>query len=126
MPTAEGTMSEQAFSQFALSNGANVLDDEGEVTIDTEKMREALSFYQNLSQYTMPGSNDVTEIKDAFMNGTAPWQSIQLTFCLLFMNAGKLRKYRFCYPNTKRSSCLWHSIWIDDFFWSRRETKRGC
>ena len=24
MPTAEGTMSEQAFSQFALSNGANV------------------------------------------------------------------------------------------------------
>lgn len=37
MPTAEGTMSEQAFSQFALSNGANVLDDEGEVTIDTER-----------------------------------------------------------------------------------------
>ncbi|MEN2267952.1 sugar ABC transporter substrate-binding protein, partial [Enterococcus faecium] len=72
MPSDEGTMSQQAFTQFGLSNGANVLDDEGEVTIDTEKMREALSFYQNLSQYTMPGSNDVTEIKDALMNGTAP------------------------------------------------------
>ena len=57
------------------------LDDEGEVTIDTEKMREALSFYQNLSQYTMPGSNDVTEIKDAFMNGTAP-MAIYSTYIL--------------------------------------------
>ncbi|MBC6310250.1 sugar ABC transporter substrate-binding protein [Listeria sp. FSL L7-1582] len=72
IPTAEGAMSEQAFSQFALSNEANVLDAKGNITIDTKEMRQALTFYKELSKYTMPGSNDVTEIKDAFMNGTAP------------------------------------------------------
>ncbi len=72
IPTAEGAMAEQAFSQFALSNKANVLDAKGNITIDTKEMKQALTFYQELSKYTMPGSNDVTEIKDAFMNGTAP------------------------------------------------------
>ncbi|WP_420912038.1 ABC transporter substrate-binding protein [Listeria cornellensis] len=72
IPTAEGAMAEQAFSQFALSNEANVLDAKGNITIDTKEMKQALTFYQELSKYTMPGSNDVTEIKDAFMNGTAP------------------------------------------------------
>ncbi|WP_373862717.1 ABC transporter substrate-binding protein [Paenilisteria newyorkensis] len=72
IPTAEGAMAEQAFSQFALSNEANVLDAKGNITIDTKEMKQALTFYQELAKYTMPGSNDVTEIKDAFMNGTAP------------------------------------------------------
>lgn len=72
IPTAESTISEQAFSQFALSNKANVLDKKGEITIDTPEMKEALQYYKDLSAYTMPGSNDVTEIKDAFMNGTVP------------------------------------------------------
>ncbi|WP_099221681.1 ABC transporter substrate-binding protein [Listeria costaricensis] len=81
MPTAENTMSEQAFSQFALSNKANVLDAKGNITIDTPEMNQALSFYQELSKYTMPGSNDVTEIKDAFMNGSAP-MAIYSTYLL--------------------------------------------
>ncbi|KKD50494.1 sugar ABC transporter substrate-binding protein [Listeria seeligeri] len=72
IPTAESTISEQAFSQFALSNKANVLDKKGNITIDTPEMKEALQYYKDLSAYTMPGSNDVTEIKDAFMNGTVP------------------------------------------------------
>ncbi|WP_088810099.1 MULTISPECIES: ABC transporter substrate-binding protein [Listeria] len=81
MPTAESTMSEQAFSQFALSNKANVLNADGDITIDTKPMNEALSYYKELSQYTMPGSNDVTEIKDAFMNKTAP-MAIYSTYIL--------------------------------------------
>ncbi|UOK58588.1 sugar ABC transporter substrate-binding protein [Bacillus sp. OVS6] len=72
LPTVEGGFSEQAFSQFALSNNANVLDEKGELNIDTKEMRESLAYYQELAQYTMPGSNDTTEVKDAFMNGTAP------------------------------------------------------
>ncbi|ENY5773097.1 ABC transporter substrate-binding protein, partial [Listeria monocytogenes] len=44
IPTAESTMSEQAFSQFALSNKANVLDAKGNVTIDTPEMKEALQY----------------------------------------------------------------------------------
>ncbi|WP_088840760.1 ABC transporter substrate-binding protein [Listeria sp. ILCC797] len=81
MPTAESTMSEQAFSQFALSNKANVLNADGDITIDTKPMNEALSYYKELSQYTMPGSNDVTEIKDAFMNKTTP-MAIYSTYIL--------------------------------------------
>ncbi len=72
MPTAEAGMSEQAFSQFALSNKANILNANGEITLNTPEMKEALNYYKKLSQYTMPGSNGVTEVRDAFMNGTAP------------------------------------------------------
>lgn len=72
IPTVEGGFSEQAFSQFALSNNANVLDAKGKLDMDSKEMKEALSFYQELAKYTMPGSNDVTEVKDAFMNGSTP------------------------------------------------------
>lgn len=65
-------MTEQAFSQFALSGGANVFDANGNVKIDTPEMSKALAFYRALAANTMPGSNDVMEIKDAFMNGSAP------------------------------------------------------
>ncbi|SFC66375.1 carbohydrate ABC transporter substrate-binding protein, CUT1 family [Bacillus sp. OV322] len=72
MPTVEGVFSEQALSQFALSNNANVLNGKGKLDIDSKEMKEALDYYKELSKYTMPGSNDTTEVKDAFMNGTAP------------------------------------------------------
>ena len=72
LPTAESVMTEQAFSQFALSGGANVFDANGNVKIDTPEMSKALAFYRALAANTMPGSNDVMEIKDAFMNGSAP------------------------------------------------------
>lgn len=72
IPTVEGGFSEQAFSQFALSNNANMLNADGKLAIDTPEMKEALKFYKELSGYTMPGSNDVTEVKDAFMNGSTP------------------------------------------------------
>ncbi|MGX6443883.1 ABC transporter substrate-binding protein [Neobacillus sp. K501] len=72
VPTVEGGFSEQAFSQFALSNNANVLDEKGKLAINSKEMKEALFFYQELAKYTMPGSNDVTEVKDAFMNGSTP------------------------------------------------------
>lgn len=72
LPTVEGGFSEQAFSQFALSNNANTFDNKGDLTIDTPEMKEAVSYYKELSKYTMPGSNDTTEVKDAFMNGSTP------------------------------------------------------
>lgn len=72
LPTVEGGFSEQGFSQFALSNNANVLDEKGNLNVNTPEMKEALAYYKELAQYTMPGSNDTTEVKDAFMNGTAP------------------------------------------------------
>ncbi|KKI89058.1 sugar ABC transporter substrate-binding protein [Bacillus sp. SA1-12] len=72
IPTVEGGFSEQAFSQFALSNNANILDAKGKLDINSKEMKDALSFYKELAKYTMPGSNDVTEVKDAFMNGSTP------------------------------------------------------
>ncbi|RBP86305.1 carbohydrate ABC transporter substrate-binding protein (CUT1 family) [Cytobacillus firmus] len=72
LPTVEGGFSEQGFSQFALSNNANVLDEKGNLNVNTPEMKEALAYYKELAQYTMPGSNDTTEVKDSFMNGTVP------------------------------------------------------
>lgn len=72
IPTGETAMSEQVFSMFALSNNANVLNEEGELTLNTPEMKEALTFYQELAKHTMPGSIGATEIRDAFLNGTVP------------------------------------------------------
>lgn len=72
LPTVESNYSEQSFSQFALSNNANVLNEDGELTVNSPEMIEALNYYKELSQYTMRGSNDTTEVRDAFMNGSAP------------------------------------------------------
>lgn len=72
LPTAESVLTEQSFSQFALSNKANVFDAQGHITLNTPEMTQALSYYRDLAANTMPGSNDIMEVKDAFMNGTAP------------------------------------------------------
>lgn len=104
MPTADSTMSEQAFSQFALSNDANVLDDKGKVTINTPEMTKALEYYKELSQYTMPGSNDVTEIKDAFMNGSVP-MAIYSTYILpSVFEEGKAEDIGFAIPTNKQEA----------------------
>lgn len=81
LPTAESVMTEQVFSQFALSDGGNVFNAQGDITLDTPEMREALEYYQKLAALSMPGSNDVMEIKDAFMNGAAP-MAIYSTYIL--------------------------------------------
>ena len=81
LPTAESVMTEQAFSQFALSNNANVFDANGSITLNTPEMEQALEMYRQLAETTMPGSNNVMEIKDAFMNGAAP-MAIYSTYIL--------------------------------------------
>ncbi|MDA3133419.1 carbohydrate ABC transporter substrate-binding protein [Atlantibacter subterranea] len=101
LPTAESVMTEQAFSQFALSNNANVFDASGAVTIDTPQMAQALTFYQALAKDTMPGSNNVMEIKDAFMNGAAP-MAIYSTYILpAVYSEGDPQDLGFVVPNQK-------------------------
>lgn len=101
MPTVEGGFSEQAFSQFALSNNANVLDNKGKLNMKTPEMKEALTYYKKLSQYTMPGSNDTTEVKDAFMNNTAP-MAIYSTYILPpVFEEGNAQNIGFSIPNKK-------------------------
>ncbi|MGG0175766.1 ABC transporter substrate-binding protein [Gottfriedia acidiceleris] len=101
IPTVEGGFSEQAFSQFALSNNANMFDSKGNLTLDTPEMKEAVSYYKELSKYTMPGSNDVTEVKDAFMNGSAP-MAVYSTYILPSVyEEGKTNNIGFVIPTEK-------------------------
>lgn len=72
LPTSDSAFTEQVFSQFALSNGANAFDENGNITIDTDKMKEAAEFYKELSQYSMPGSTEVADVKDAFVGKNTP------------------------------------------------------
>ncbi|SFF04834.1 carbohydrate ABC transporter substrate-binding protein, CUT1 family [Bacillus sp. OV194] len=104
LPTVEGNFSEQAFSQFALSNNANVLDNNGKLNINTPEMKEALSYYKELAQYTMPGSNDTTEVKDAFMNGTAP-MAVYSTYILpSVFEEGNAKNIGFAIPTQKQKA----------------------
>ncbi len=95
LPTVDSSFSEQSFSQFALSNGANVLDADGNANFNSMKMIEALTYYQELYQYSIQGSNGTTEVKDAMLNGTVP-MGIYSTYILQdLINAGLMDDFGF-------------------------------
>ncbi|WP_165464826.1 ABC transporter substrate-binding protein [Enterobacter cloacae] len=104
LPTAESVMTEQTFSQFALSNNANVFNADGKVTVNSPEMLASLYYYRDLSRYTMPGSNNVMEIKDAFMNETAP-MAVYSTYILpAIAQEGSLADLGFVVPTEKTSA----------------------
>ncbi|WP_407304736.1 extracellular solute-binding protein [Enterobacter hormaechei] len=104
LPTAESVMTEQTFSQFALSNHANVFNADGKVTVNSPEMLASLNYYRDLSRYTMPGSNNVMEIKDAFMNETAP-MAVYSTYILpAIAQEGSLVDIGFVVPTEKTSA----------------------
>ena len=72
LPTSDSAFTEQVFSQFALSNGANVFDGDKNVTVNTPEMKEALEYYKELAAYSMPGSTEVADVNDAFVGKNAP------------------------------------------------------
>lgn len=104
LPTAESVLTEQSFSQFALSNQANVFDAQGKITLNTPEMVQALQYYRQLAMNTMPGSNDIMEVKDAFMNGTAP-MAIYSTYILpAVIKEGDPKNVGFMVPTEKNSA----------------------
>lgn len=104
LPTAESVLTEQSFSQFALSNQANVFDAQGKITLDTPEMAQALEYYRSLAKNTMPGSNDIMEVKDAFMNGTAP-MAIYSTYILpAVIQEGNPQNVGFVVPTEKNAA----------------------
>ena len=109
LPTAESVITEQAFSQFALSNNANVFNAAGEITVDTPEMRSALDYYRQLPAFTMPGSNDVMEVKDAFMNGTSA-MAIYSTYILpAVFKEGNPQEIGFVVP-TEKSAAVYGTV----------------
>ncbi len=109
LPTAESVMTEQAFSQFALSNQANVFDAHGNITLDTPQMAAALGFYRQLAATTMPGSNDVMEIKDAFMNGSAAMAMYSTYIIPAVFKEGSPANLGFIVP-TEKSAAVYGTI----------------
>ena len=115
LPTAESVLTEQSFSQFALSNQANVFNAEGKITLDTPEMMQALTYYRDLTANTMPGSNDIMEVKDAFMNGTAP-MAIYSTYILPAVIKGRRpEKRRFRGANREKLCGLRHVDLADHY-----------
>lgn len=72
LPTSDSAFTEQVFSQFALSDGANVFDGDKNVTVNIPEMKEALEYYKELAAYSMPGSTEVADVNDAFVGKNAP------------------------------------------------------
>ncbi len=70
-PTEESDFTEQILNHFTGSVGYELFDEEGNPQFDTPEMKEILEFYQQMYQYTLPGSNGVEEVKDAFVGGHA-------------------------------------------------------
>lgn len=63
---------QQSFEHFALANGVQLTDDEGNVTLDTPAMVEALRTYTDLAgMYGPPGIIDVASSRATYFAGQA-------------------------------------------------------
>lgn len=109
LPTSDSAFTEQVFSQFALSNGANVFDADGKVTIDTDAMKEAINYYKELSQYSMPGSTEVADVKDAFVGQHTPMAMYSTYILSACQDAGFLDSVELALP-TKQTSAAYGCV----------------
>lgn len=63
---------QQTFEHFALANGVQLTDDEGNVTLNTPQMVEAIAFYTEMvTQYGPPGVIDVVSSRGTYFAGQA-------------------------------------------------------
>jgi multiple sugar transport system substrate-binding protein len=104
IPTGAVTFTEQVFSQFALSNEANVFDKDGKVTFNTPKMQEAMKFYADLAALSMPGSTEVAEVKDAFVSKHAPMALYSTYIIGGVAEAGFMKDLAFVLPTKTKSA----------------------
>lgn len=61
----------QVFEHIALANGVDVVDGDGNVTLDTPAMRETLEFYRELAEASPPGNLFWQQSRELFMAGQA-------------------------------------------------------
>jgi multiple sugar transport system substrate-binding protein len=71
--TAPGdAFTEQTFEHVALGNNCQLVDDSGEVALDSPECVAALDFYGNLIQnYSVPGAQDVDTTRASYFSGKA-------------------------------------------------------
>jgi len=101
LPTGDVAFTEQVFSQYAISNGANVFDKDGGITFDTPEMKEAVEFYKSLASYSMPGSTEVADVKDAFVGGNAPMAMYSTYIINAVIEAGFIDDLSLVLPTNK-------------------------
>ena len=63
---------EQTFEHVALGNGCQLVDDEGEVRLDSAECQAAFQFYGDLvSNHSVPGAQDVDTTRASYFSGQA-------------------------------------------------------
>jgi multiple sugar transport system substrate-binding protein len=76
------SFTQQTFEQIALANGCELVDSEGEVTLDSSQCEDAFSFYGNLIRdYSVPGNQDADTTRASYFAGEAAmtiWSSFLL------------------------------------------------
>jgi multiple sugar transport system substrate-binding protein len=79
---ANDGFTQQTFEQLALGNGCQMVDDEGEVTLDSDECVAAFEFYDQLiTDYSLSGAQDVDTTRAAYFAGQAAmvvWSSFIL------------------------------------------------
>jgi len=72
-PTAPGdTFTQQTFEHIALANGCDLVDDAGEVVLDSPQCVGAFDFYGNLvTDFSIPGAQDVDTVRAQYFSGKA-------------------------------------------------------
>lgn len=59
----------QVFEHVALANDCQLVDDDGEVTLDSAECEEAIQFYVDLAQYAPTGAGDVDTTRANYLAG---------------------------------------------------------
>jgi len=79
---ANDGFTQQTFEQFALGNGCQLVDSDGEVTLDSDECVTAFEFYDELiGEYSPAGAQDVDTTRAAYFAGQASmvvWSSFIL------------------------------------------------
>ncbi|SHH44331.1 ABC transporter substrate-binding protein [Thermosipho atlanticus] len=60
---------EQVFTIFALSNGARIFDENGNVVVNSPEMKETLEFYKELGKYSAPGHTYWKQARELYLQG---------------------------------------------------------
>lgn len=68
----ETDFARQCFTPFALSNGARVFNQNGEIIFDSPEMVEALEFYGSLAEFSPPGANTFETANNTYLNEQCP------------------------------------------------------
>jgi multiple sugar transport system substrate-binding protein len=81
--TAPGdAFTQQTFEHIALANGCQLVNDAGEITIDSPQCVTAFQFYRDLiTNYSVPGTQDVDTVRAAYFAGQAA-MAVWSTFLL--------------------------------------------